>query len=127
MIRKSFNDSWKFWIKNGAERFLVTLPHDAMIRQPRDPQSPSGSAQGFFPGGEYVYEKSFRAPEDFEKKHVVFQFEGVYKNAKVTLNGRKGRTSSGWSAVTLNSRRAAGIPERGSTALSGCGLAKRNI
>lgn len=97
MIRKSFNDSWKFWIKNGAERFLVTLPHDAMIRQPRDPQSPSGSAQGFFPGGEYVYEKSFRAPEDFEKKHVVFQFEGVYKNAKVTLNGREaGRAAYGY-------------------------------
>lgn len=71
------------WICNGQ---AVTLPHDAMIHQQRVPGYDSGSAQAFFPGGRYVYEKTFAKPEE---EHVVFQFEGVYKNAVVSINGQE--------------------------------------
>ena len=80
MKKISFNQNWTC---NGK---AVTLPHDAMIHEKRVPGHASGSAQAFFPGGSYVYEKTFEKPN---AEHVVFQFEGVYKNAKVFINGKE--------------------------------------
>ena len=80
MKKISFNQNWTC---NGA---AVQLPHDAMIHEKRVPGHASGSAQAFFPGGSYVYEKTFEKPN---AEHVVFQFEGVYKNAKVYINGKE--------------------------------------
>lgn len=80
MNRIDFNNHW---LCNGK---AVTLPHDAMIHEKRVPGHLSGSAQAFFPGGRYVYEKKFQKPE---AAHAVFQFEGVYKNAVVYINGRQ--------------------------------------
>ncbi len=89
MKRSDFNHGWRFQ-KAGADQWqAVTLPHDAMIHETRDPQSPGGNAIGFFTGGVYVYEKTFAVPEDWQDKHVVFEFEGIYKNSKVYLNGRE--------------------------------------
>ena len=83
-----FNSGWSC---NGAP---VILPHDAMIHEIRKADNPSGSAQAYFPGGTYVYEKTFEKPV---AEHVVFQFEGVYKNAKVTINGKEaGGTEYGY-------------------------------
>ena len=79
MIRHSFNEKWNFRGKT------LTLPHDAMLHEPRDPNAACGSAGAFFPGGKYVYEKRFDRPQ---AEHVLFQFEGVYKNAKVFINGK---------------------------------------
>lgn len=80
MKKISFNQNWTCI---GA---AVQLPHDAMIHEKRVPGHASGSAQAFFPGGRYVYEKTFEKPN---AEHVVFQFEGVYKNAKVYINGKE--------------------------------------
>lgn len=80
MRRISFNENWCF---KGQP---VTLPHDAMLREARRADAPSGSGGAFFEGGIYVYEKTFERPK---AEHVLLQFEGVYKNAKVFLNGRK--------------------------------------
>lgn len=71
------------WTCNGKP---VTLPHDAMLHERRKPDAPSGSAGAFFPDGAYVYEASFERPA---AAHVLFQFEGVYKDAKVYLNDRE--------------------------------------
>ncbi len=79
MKKLSFNQNWTC---NGK---AVTLPHDAMIHEIRKADNPSGSAQAFFTGGRYVYEKTFLKPI---AEHVVFQFEGVYQNAKVSINGK---------------------------------------
>ena len=80
MKQLSFNNAWTC---NGK---AVTLPHDAMIHKKREANNPSGSAQAFFPGGSYVYEKNFHKPD---AEHVVFQFEGVYQNARVYINGHE--------------------------------------
>lgn len=80
MKKQSFGDNWTC---NGVS---VTLPHDAMIHQSRKPDAPSGSAQAYFPGGKYVYEKRFQRPE---AEHVMLEFEGVYRNAKVFINDRE--------------------------------------
>ena len=80
MKKQSFNDSWSC---NGQS---VTLPHDAMIHLERKDGNLSGSAQAYFPGGKYVYEKRFQRPE---AEHARIQFEGVYRNAKVFINDRE--------------------------------------
>ena len=89
MKRSDFNHGWRFQ-KAGADQWqAVTLPHDAMIHETRDPQSPGGNAIGFFTGDVYVYGKTFAVPEDWQDKDVVFEFEGIYKNSKVYLNGQE--------------------------------------
>ena len=80
MQKRAFND---IWTCNGQP---VTLPHDAMLHGERKPEASSGSAGAFFPGGKYVYEKHFYRPG---AAHVLLEFEGVYKNAKVFINDRE--------------------------------------
>ena len=88
MKKLNFNLDWTCIGK------AVQLPHDAMIHETRKADNPSGSAQAYFPGGTYVYEKKFENPT---AEHVVFQFEGVYQNAKVYINGKKvGGTEYGY-------------------------------
>ena len=80
MKRTSFNDNWLY---KGQK---ITLPHDAMLHEQRDPNAACGSAGAFFPDGEYVYEKTFTRPV---AERVLLQFEGVYKNARVYINGKE--------------------------------------
>ena len=93
MKRVNFCNDWRF-APQGRAFAPVTLPHDAMIHEQRIPGAPSGSAQAFFPGGKYVYEKTFAKPD---AERVIFQFEGIYQNAKVTINGKEaGGTEYGY-------------------------------
>jgi len=57
-----------------------------MLATERRPDAPGGSAEAYFSGGRYTYEKTFLRPE---AAHVLFQFEGVYRNARVFLNGKE--------------------------------------
>lgn len=88
MEKFAFNDGWMYGVK-GREKKRVVLPHDAMLAEERDAGSAGGSACAFFPGNIYEYEKVFAVPEEWREKHVVFQFEGVYRNAVVSINGKK--------------------------------------
>jgi len=68
-----------------------------MIHETRDPESDGGAAVGYFPGGVYVYEKTFAAPVEWRAQCITFEFEGVYKNSKVYLNGQEaGGTAYGY-------------------------------
>ena len=88
MKQIAFNDNWSFY-KDGELTEKVTLPHDAMIGEDRGPMNPSGSAGAYFSGGKYIYEKKFIVPADYSEKQLVFEFEGVYKNAEVSINGKE--------------------------------------
>ena len=105
----------------GWER--VDLPHDFMIEGkgqaivvpggrggrgaanlpttpegPFDPQSPGGSANGYLNGGIGWYRKSFTLPASAAGRRVFLEFEGVYMNAEVWLNGQSlGRRPYGYS------------------------------
>ena len=81
MKKISFNDKWTC---NGKP---VTLPHDAQISEKRG-EDISNGGHGYFPGGIYTYEKNFAAPDEWKGKTVIAEFEGVYKNATVSLNGK---------------------------------------
>ena len=86
MVASSFNSGWQF-AKEGTAATQVLLPHDAMIHERRTPNSPGGSAHGYFPGGRYIYEKAFTAPAEWAEKTVLIEFEGVYKDCEVSVNG----------------------------------------
>ena len=85
MKKVEWNDSWIFKKQEGTE-CAVTLPHDAMLEETRDADCVTGSAGAYFPGGLYTYEKKFKADP---KQHMEICFEGVYRNAKVTINGKE--------------------------------------
>lgn len=90
MRKKSFNLDWKFW-KDGNEEHAVKviLPHDAMIYEKRVPEMKDGASIGYFPGGKYFYQKNFIGTEEMKNQTVIVEFEAIYMNSTVYLNGEK--------------------------------------
>ncbi len=86
MKRIDFCKEWKIERKAGNWED-ITLPHDAMLEEKRSPECKSGPSGAYFPGGVYVYEKTYNAP--FAPCTILLQFEGVYKNSKVYLNDKE--------------------------------------
>lgn len=97
MIRKSFNENWFFCKEDNKSnpRMVgpIALPHDAMLGEQRSPDGKTGHAGGFFPGGVYIYEKTFDLPENAAEQTLLFEFEGVYQRSKVFINGKE---AGGW-------------------------------
>ena len=89
MQKIAFNDNWKWRRLGEGEWKETTLPHDAMIGEPRNYDSAGGTNTGWFEGHDYEYVKTFFVPAEYAEKDVTFEFEGVYRNAEVYLNGRK--------------------------------------
>lgn len=85
-----FNQAWTF-CRVGEEtvKCEVMIPHDAMISEKRTEDSAGGINTGWFEGYDYIYEKEFEIPDEYEKQEISFEFEGVYHNAEVYLNGEK--------------------------------------
>jgi beta-galactosidase len=98
VIRTSFNGNWNVGkggrFSDAALRMQppkeVTLPHDAMIEKKRMKpveRDLAGASVGYFSEGEYDYKKTFFVPEEYREKRVTIEFEGVYANAMVYING----------------------------------------
>lgn len=98
-----FNDSWKFY-RGGAQSAQspvfddsgwrsLDLPHDWSIEDLPGTQSPfhpgaiGQVSTGFTTGGTGWYRKTFNIPESLKGKRFVIQFDGVYMNSEVWLNG----------------------------------------
>jgi beta-galactosidase len=64
----------------------LTLPHDWSITQAPDPSQ--SNATGFFPGGLGWYRKSFTLPASMTGKRISIDFDGVFENSYVYLNGQ---------------------------------------
>ncbi len=104
---------WKFFLgdPSGAETpsfsdvswRAVVLPHDWSIENKPDKDSASGAGGGFFPGGIGWYRKTFHAPANWKGKRVSVEFDGVYRDATVYLNGHKlGAHPYGYTAFTFD-------------------------
>ncbi len=103
----SFDLDWRFLNADapGAEQTdfddrawsRVDLPHDWSIAGPKDRNNPGGKQNGYFPGGIGWYRKHFRlAPQD-AGRCVFVQFDGVYHNSEVWINGQSlGRRPYGY-------------------------------
>lgn len=65
----------------------VTLPHDAALAEPRTETAPGGTNTGWYEGFDYLYEKNFTPDPAWQGQCLLLEFEGVYHNAEVWLNG----------------------------------------
>jgi beta-galactosidase len=88
MNKENFNPGWTFYKKDHEnESAIVHLPHDAMLYEKRIPRLKNGPLTGEFPGGDYYYTKMLHGKEEYDGKTVLLEFEGIYMDSKVYLNG----------------------------------------
>lgn len=92
-----FNDGWKFHLGDVAEASdpsyddsdwrQLELPHDWAVEGDFSPENPSGTGGGALPGGIGWYRKTFFAPAEEAERVWRLDFDGVYMNAEVFVNG----------------------------------------
>ena len=97
-IRDSFDFGWRFWKgdASGAQEpafadanwRTLDLPHDWSIEGPFSQSEPSGGAGGYAPTGLGWYRKRFRVPASYQDRKVSIEFDGVYQNSEVWINGQ---------------------------------------
>jgi beta-galactosidase len=72
---------------------LLDLPHDWSIEDLPGTESPfnrdaiSQVSGGFTSGGTGWYRKSFNIPSELAAKRIIIQFDGVYMNPEIWING----------------------------------------
>lgn len=64
----------------------VQLPHDAAVGRAFDFEK-SNMDNGWLPFGAGAYRKHFSLPADAADKRILIEFEGVYRDAQVWING----------------------------------------
>lgn len=90
MQKIDFNKDWICrCLTRDEEAYPVTLPHDAMLSEPRTQESTGEGNIGWYIGGDYEYIRNFFVPEEYKDKKVLIEFEGIYHNGEVYINGKK--------------------------------------
>ena len=100
---ENFDDNWTFHLgaAQGAEQPVfddskwrkIDLPHDWSVEDLKDTHSPfnpdaiSQVSGGFTTGGTAWYRKKFIVTQEEKGKKIQVQFDGVYMNADVWING----------------------------------------
>ncbi len=92
-----FNKDWKFILEDkaafestlldDAEWRSLDLPHDWGIEGKFNQNNPAGGNGAFLPTGIGWYRKIFVLPDSLKGKRIVIQFDGIYMNSKVYING----------------------------------------
>jgi len=96
--RENFDTGWKFHLGDviGAEKTSfadqdwrsLDLPHDWSIEGNFRPDNPATNSGASLPGGIGWYRKIFSVT-DVSTKHRFIQFDGVYMNSTVWINGHQ--------------------------------------
>ena len=96
--RDSFDFGWKFLEGDAAGAQMpgfadagwrdVDLPHDWSIEGPVDQNAPSSGSGAYLPTGVGWYRKKFRVPAEDRDRVAVLEFDGVYQNSEVWINGQ---------------------------------------
>lgn len=90
MKKNDFNEGWYYKRLNEAEEGkMVRLPHDAMRLERRSMESEGRHNIGWFESYDYEYWKNFTLPAAYAEMTLLVEFEGVYHNAEVYINGNK--------------------------------------
>jgi beta-galactosidase len=95
LLRENLDQSWEFengkpspLHRNETEQVrVVHLPHDFTIETDTCADAPGGSATGYYEGGIATYTKMLDIPKEIEGKRILVEFDGVYMNTAVVLNG----------------------------------------
>ncbi|HMU57163.1 MAG TPA: glycoside hydrolase family 2 TIM barrel-domain containing protein [Chitinophagaceae bacterium] len=92
-----FNKDWKFFLGDDSTAMQsgfsdakwrkLNLPHDWSIESNFTKDAPATNQGGSLPGGIGWYRKTFTLPESAREKKVNIEFDGVYKNSEVWING----------------------------------------
>lgn len=104
---ESFNSNWRFYLGdennakyadyNDSEWRQLTVPHDWSIEGKFDEKNPTGQAGGGLPAGIGWYRKTFTVPQTAQGKNVFIDFDGVYCNSEVWINGHSlGKRPNGY-------------------------------
>jgi beta-galactosidase len=95
--RINFDEGWRFKLDsskvysdpmyNDKWWRLLDLPHDWSIEGQFSKNAPAGTGGGALPGGIGWYRKSFTLPVSERGKQLFIDFDGVYRNSEVFING----------------------------------------
>jgi len=95
--RLSMDPAWRFALGDhqGAEAPAfddarwrrLDLPHDWSIEGTPNRDAPGGGRIGYFPAGIGWYRKAFRLPAGTRGREAWLEFDGVYMNSDVWING----------------------------------------
>ena len=66
----------------------LDVPHDWSIELAPVDNASTSSATGFLPGGLAWYRKHFTLPRSLAGQRISVEFDGVYRNSNVYLNGK---------------------------------------
>ncbi|MGN6540433.1 MAG: sugar-binding domain-containing protein, partial [Ginsengibacter sp.] len=93
----NFNKDWKFFLGNdsAAIRYnfndtkwrTLNLPHDWSIEGKFSKEYPTTYNEGALPAGIGWYRKTFTVPLTERDKRIYINFDGVYRNSEVWING----------------------------------------
>lgn len=96
-IVEDFNKNWSFKLGdypqainanfNGSDWRTLQLPHDWSIEGEFDKENKTKQAQGFLPAGIGWYRKIVTVPANWKNKAISIEFDGVFKNSEVFING----------------------------------------
>jgi beta-galactosidase len=96
-LTDDFNKNWKFHlgdVTNGQETSFddkdwrsLNLPHDWSVEGQFSKDNPATPGGGALPGGIGWYRKTFTIPETQKDKKAFIDFDGVYCNSEVWING----------------------------------------
>lgn len=95
--RLSMDPGWRAALGDhvGAERPAfddqrwrrLDLPHDWSIEGTPQQEAAGGGGMGYYPGGIGWYRKAFRLPAGARGRQVSIEFDGIYMNSDVWING----------------------------------------
>lgn len=99
MIKHNLNKDWSFrrglsnpmmsaFVGMAADTTKVQLPYDAMIGSKRSEENSTEEGIGFFTPENVEYEKNYLAPLEDKDKVTFLEFEGVYGNTILEVNGQ---------------------------------------
>lgn len=98
-LHLSMDPGWRFTLgdPSGAEQpgfddrawRRADLPHDWSIEGTPQQDAPGRGTMGYFPTGIGWYRKAFRLPAGSRGREAWLEFDGVYMNSDVWINGHK--------------------------------------
>src|SRR4029078_4126063 len=93
----NLNHGWKFYLGDDSAAREITyddskwrllnLPHDWSIEGSFSKDYPTTFNQGALPAGIGWYRKTFTVPTTSKEKRIFIDFDGVYRNNEVWING----------------------------------------
>ena len=95
--RINFDQGWRFTLSGDENSWkpetddsswrLLDLPHDWSVEGDFNPNNPATTGGGALPGGTGWYRKSFTLKAADKDKVIYIDFDGVYRNSEVWING----------------------------------------